>query len=114
MSPQSIINITIRIADLPRLSLHIPREKEELVRRVESDVNELWRSWSAREEFGDKSSAQILAMVAFRFAQLYYENLEASQGLDNVLADLESTFDGLLLEDIIPPVSPAPDDARTE
>ena len=91
------LNITIRIADLPRIPLSIPASREELVRRAEENINILWNRWKEREEFKDKSSAEILAMVTFRFAQLYYANLDASENLMQTLADLEANFDRLLL-----------------
>ncbi len=102
MNTDRIINISIRIADQPRIPLRIPRDQEDIVRRAEANVNELWQKWSAMDEFSDKSSTEILAMVTFRFAQLYFGNLEASQQLDATLASLEGEFDTLLLEDIRP------------
>ncbi|MCM1162950.1 MAG: cell division protein ZapA [Muribaculaceae bacterium] len=102
MNPDRIINISIRIADQPRIPLRIPAHQEETVRRAEENINALWQAWKAKEEFSDKSPAEILAMVTFRFAQLYYSNLEASQNIDKVLAGLESSFDDLLLEDVRP------------
>ncbi|MBD5252119.1 MAG: cell division protein ZapA [Bacteroides sp.] len=95
------LNITIRIADLPRIPLSIPASREELVRRAEENINILWNRWKEREEFKDKSSAEILAMVTFRFAQLYYANLDASENLMQTLADLEANFDRLLLRDVV-------------
>lgn len=102
MDTDRIINISIRIADQPRIYLRIPRSQEETVRRAEANINELWRNWSAMEEFSDKSPTEIMAMVTFRFAQLYYSNLDATQQLDRTLAGLESEFDSLLLDDIRP------------
>ena len=95
------LNITIRIADLPRIPLSIPASREELVRRAEENINILWNRWKEREEFKDKSSAEILAMVTFRFAQLYYANLDASENLMQTLADLEANFDRILLRDVV-------------
>ena len=95
------LNITIRIADLPRIPLSIPASREELVRRAEENINILWTIGKEREEFKDKSSAEILAMVTFRFAQLYYANLDASENLMQTLADLEANFDRLLLRDVV-------------
>lgn len=97
-----IHKISIRIADLPRIPLSVPLSQEPLVRRAEENINGLWRKWKEREEFRDKSSAEVLAMVTFRFAQLYYGNLESSENVDAVLSRLEQTFDDLLLEDVAP------------
>lgn len=100
-------NISIRIADLPRIQLWVPQNQEALVRRAEENINGLWKKWKEREEFRDKSSAEVLAMVTFRFAQLYYSNLEANEGLDRVLGEMEQQFDRLLLDDIAPAVNKA-------
>ena len=77
-----IHNISIRIADLPRIQLTVPHSQEPLVRRAEENINGLWK------------------MVTFRFAQLYYSNLEAGESLDSMLDGMEQTFDSLLLDDI--------------
>ena len=95
-----LLNITIRIADLPRIPLTIPAHSEELVRRAEENINALWNRWKDKEEFREKSSAEVLAMVTFRFAQLYYANLEASASLQDTLASIEASFDRLLLHDV--------------
>lgn len=94
---EKILNISIRIADQPRMALRIPASQEEVVRKAEANINELWRKWSAMAEFKDKSSAEILAMVTFRFAQLYFSSEEASQKVDKTLEDLEKKLNRLLL-----------------
>ena len=94
-------NISIHIADLPRMQLNVPLSQEPLVRRAEENINGLWKQWREKDEFSDRSSAEILAMVTFRFAQLYYTNLEAAESIDRVLDGLEQEFDSLLLEDVV-------------
>ncbi len=89
---EKTVNISIRIADLPRLPLSIPSGQEEIVRRAEANINELWRKWSVMAEFRDKSSAEILAMVTFRFAQLYYSLQEASGKVERVLQGLDNSL----------------------
>ncbi len=96
------LNISIRIADQPRIPMTVPASEEEIVRRAEANINELWRSWSAKDEFRDMSSTEILAMVTFRFAWLYFSHVETSRRLDSILEGLEKEFDSLLLQDIIP------------
>ncbi|MDE6369996.1 MAG: cell division protein ZapA [Duncaniella sp.] len=96
-----IHNITIRIADLPIMQLSIPLSQEAHMRRAENKINELWRSWRKRKEFSNKTSAEILGMVTFQFAQLYYSNLEANSHVETMLDDLEKAFDKKLLDDII-------------
>ena len=80
------------------MALRIPASQEEVVRKAEANINELWRKWSAMAEFKDKSSAEILAMVTFRFAQLYFSSEEASQKVDKTLEDLEKKLNRLLLD----------------
>ena len=50
------------------------------------------------DDFKDKSSGEILAMVTFRFAQLYFSAEEASHKVDRTLEELEKTLDKLLLD----------------
>lgn len=95
---EKILNISIRIADLPRMALRIPQSQEEIVRRAEANINELWRKWSAMDEFQDKSPAEVLAMVTFRFAQLYYSAEEAAGKVDATLMALEKSLDKHLLD----------------
>lgn len=89
------LNITIRIADQPRMYLSIPPEEEELVRRAETNINELWRNWTKR--FKDKTPGEILAMVTFRFAQLYFTSEARAAEVESVLASLEKSLDDILL-----------------
>lgn len=95
-----ILNISIRIADQPRMQLRIPASQEELVRRAEANINELWRKWSAMDDFKDKSSPEILAMVTFRFAQLYFGAMEMSDRVDKTLSGLEKSLDKMLLNSL--------------
>ncbi|MDE6117706.1 MAG: cell division protein ZapA [Duncaniella sp.] len=93
-----LLNISIRIADQPRMHLRIPADQEEIVRKAEANINELWRKWSAMDDFKDKTSGEILAMVTFRFAQLYFSAEEASHKVEKTLESLEKTLDRLLLD----------------
>ncbi|MBD5265985.1 MAG: cell division protein ZapA [Duncaniella sp.] len=95
---EKFLNISIRVADQPRIPLRIPAHQEEVVRRAEANINELWRKWSKTDDFKNKSSAEILAMVTFRFAQLYYSALEASSRVDRTLVALEKNLDRMLFE----------------
>lgn len=104
----NITNITIRLADLPRMPLRVDRSQVEMVRKAEHAINELWNKWTVLDEFSDKSSAEILGMVTFRFAQLYFSTLEASQRLDSVLEEMEDAFDDILHSDLTQPDATAP------
>lgn len=89
---EKTLNISIRIADLPRMPLRVPASQEESVRWAEENINALWRKWSAKEEFKDKSSAEILAMVTFRFAELYHSIQQSSNRVDGMLETLETSL----------------------
>lgn len=95
---EKFCNISIQIADQPRLPLRVPAKQEEIVRRAEANINELWRRWSAMDDFKDKSSAEILAMVTFRFAQLYFSSMEAVNKVDKTLEGLEHSLDRMLFD----------------
>lgn len=83
-------DITIRLADLPPMALSVRREDEEVARRAASEVNRLWESWSTR--FKDRSSAEVMGMVAYRFAHLLLEQMDAAGGLDDDLKALDDAL----------------------
>lgn len=88
-------NITIKIADLGPISMSIESEDEELVRRAEYSVNKVWSTW--RNRFTDYSSKQVIAMVAYRFAQSYFQLLDQVERQQTLLEDFEKELDRLLL-----------------
>ncbi|MDE6528919.1 MAG: cell division protein ZapA [Muribaculaceae bacterium] len=90
------LNITIRIANQAPIPLAIKREDEEVVRTAEYNVNRLWNSWSTK--FKSKSSTEVLAMVAFRFAELFFTQSAMAQNAAEVLGAFESRLDGILLD----------------
>lgn len=90
------INITVRLADQPPIAMHdVSLAEEETIRRAEFNINRLWESW--RQRFRDKTSAEVLAMVTLRFAQLYYSHLERLDALDELLAGFEHELDSRLI-----------------
>ena len=89
------LNITIRIAELPPFALQIERKEEEVIRNAEYNVNKLWRLW--RQRFTDKSSTEVLGMVAFQFAKLFTVLNKQADDLNAVVDRLERQIDDLLL-----------------
>ena len=69
------LNITIRIANQAPIPLVINRQDEEVIRMAEYNVNRLWTSWSTK--FKSKSQMEVLSMVAFRFAELFFTQGQA-------------------------------------
>lgn len=70
--------------------------KEALYRRIETEMNQIWNKWSA--DFKSKSSKDILAMVAFRYAQVYYDMLENLDSQQEALSQAEAALDKILLD----------------
>lgn len=90
------LNITIRIAGQAPLALQINREDEEVCRTAEYQVNRLNSLWSDR--FSDKSRMEVLAMVAYQFAQLYYTQTRSQERLAKELEKFEAGLDEILLD----------------
>ena len=93
-------DITIQLADLPRMGLSVIRSEEEFARRSEKLVNGLWALW--RKRMQNETPYQAMARVAFSVAQLYMKS-EASQAarqqqleeLNDSLAELLKNLPGL-------------------
>ena len=90
------LNITIHIADQPGMALAINRSDEEIARTAEYNVNLLWNKWSAK--YRTKSPHEVLAMVAFKFAKLYYQLNATALDANERLADFERRLDDILLQ----------------
>lgn len=90
------LNITIRIANQAPIPLAIKREDEEIIRTAEYNVNRLWNSWSAK--FKTKSPTEVLSMVAFRFAELFFTQSQALKATEQVIGSFEEELDKILLD----------------
>lgn len=89
------LNITIRIANQAPIPLSINRDDEEVIRTAEFNVNKLWNAWSAK--FKNKSYMEVLAMVAFRFAELFFTQNALAKNAEEALAAFEETLDKILV-----------------
>lgn len=89
MSSTEKIKMTLHIGG-NQIAVTVPFENQEFVRRVESQVESLYTKW--RHDFPMRSDREVLAMVAYQFANHYYEmqqrysdaNLKAQQCLDAI------------------------------
>jgi len=88
------LNITIRIAGQKPVALKINRADEERVRNAEYQVNRLWSRWLQR--FPDKNPTEVLAMVAYQFAELYFNASRVSEEANTVLEKFETELDTML------------------
>lgn len=90
------LNITIKIAGQAPMSLQINRDDEEVIRQAEYNVNRLWNMWSTK--FKTKSSMEVLAMVAFRFAELFFTQAAVARSAETTFEDFEKRLDKILIE----------------
>ena len=87
-------DISIKIADVPRISMTIPSDTEEVVRRAEYNVNKVFNKW--KQDFHDKTSKEVLAMVAFQFAKSYYQLRIHTETQQKLLEEFENELNRLL------------------
>lgn len=90
------LNITIRIANLPPMRIQIAPQEEEIVRKAQKNLNLLWERWC--ERFVENTPGEVLGMVAYRFAQMYYTAESRIGELESTITDLESALDNVLLD----------------
>lgn len=100
------LNITIRIAGQNPVALKINRADEERVRNAEYQVNRLWARWLQR--FPEKNSTEVLGMVAYQFAELYFNAVKVSEETDAVLVKFEEELDKMLHDFGMPQASDGP------
>ena len=77
------LNITIRIANQAPIPLSINRDDEEVIRTAEFNVN--------------NSCMVVLALVAFRFAELFFTQNALAKNAEEALAGFEETLDKILV-----------------
>ena len=90
------LNITIRIADLAPIPLAIDMKDEEVIRNAEYNVNQLWSAWC--QKFKDKTSNEVLGMVAFQFAKLYQTLASRENATNDILEKFEENLNEYLLK----------------
>lgn len=76
-------NITIQLAGMPKIPLAVDREDEEMMRKAEKMVNDLWRRWSGHT-FAAEPQLKVMARVAFQFAVLYLRGERSRDELDEL------------------------------
>ena len=90
--------VTLKIANL-QIKTTIYRKEEESLRYVEREVNNLFNNWTIRNPM--KSKEEILAMVAFQYAKLFYDvsamNGKREAELLDFVKKYEETLNTILL-----------------
>lgn len=74
--------------------LSVPYDKQEETRRTEAEVNMLFDTWRMR--FPEKNDRELLAMIAFRYADHYSSLLEERKQIDEGMDGLRSKLGSLL------------------
>ena len=76
--------------------LSVPYSQQDDARQTEEEVNMLFDTWRSR--FPEKSDREILAMIAFRYADYYAalrrERLETQQEIGRLTSQLETLVGG--------------------
>lgn len=89
--------ITIRLADYEKMPLLVPdAATEEIFRNAEVGVNELWARYTTRYPSMDKG--EILAMVAFQFAKLYFASKASEKVMKELLTNFEERLNNLIVK----------------
>lgn len=90
--------INLRIADLAPIPIQTTVEDEESWTSAKDQLNNLWVTWSKR--FPKKSSKEILAMIALRFAQVHVKRQNDDKELESILENFEHEIDRMILRDV--------------
>ncbi len=91
--------LTLRIAEEKIITV-VPRKDELSLKRVEKEVNALWDRWKLMHP--SRTKTQILAMMAFQYAKLYYdvagESSRREKELKDFIREYEEKMDEILLQ----------------
>ncbi len=87
-------NITIQLAGQPKIPLAIDRSDEELMRRAEKMVNDLWHRWNSHT-FAAEPQLKVMARVAYQFAVLYLKGEREAKSLRELDTELRQMLNDL-------------------
>lgn len=87
-------NITIQLAGQPKIPLAIDRSDEELMRRAEKMVNDLWTRWNSHT-FAAEPQLKVMARVAYQFAVLYLKGEREARSLKELDNELRQMLNDL-------------------
>ena len=84
------LRVTLNIAG-EQVKTVINRSDEEELRMLEKEVTSLFNRWRVADPSRTKS--QVLAMVAFQYAKLYYDELTAGRSREASLRDFVEKYE---------------------
>ncbi|MDE6266871.1 MAG: cell division protein ZapA [Muribaculaceae bacterium] len=90
-----IKELNLKIADLELITIRTTPEDEASWMGARDQVNNLWVKWS--RYYPKKSSKDILAMIALRFAQVYVVRMNDDMELESLLENFEHEIDRMIL-----------------
>ena len=89
--------IEVRLANCKPIPFMIYEDEEEIAIIAQEDVTHIWKVW--RERYSkEKSSFEVMAMVAFQYARLYYTKDAHESNTIELLDNFEKELDSLLLK----------------
>ena len=75
--------IEVRLANCKPIPFMINEDEEEIAIKAQEDVTHIWKVW--RERYSkEKSSFEVMAMVAFQYARLYYTKDALARDKDKI------------------------------
>lgn len=92
------LRVTLNIAG-EQVKTVINRSDEEELRMLEKEVTSLFNRWRVADPSRTKS--QVLAMVAFQYAKLYYDELTAGHSREASLRDFVEKYEERLNKIVI-------------
>lgn len=92
------LRVTLNIAG-EQVKTVINRSDEEELRMLEKEVTSLFNRWRVADLSRTKS--QVLAMVAFQYAKLYYDELTAGRSREASLRDFVEKYEERLNKIVI-------------
>lgn len=89
------VKIKINIAGESFL-LSVPYSQQEEARNTEAEVNMLYDTWRSR--FPDKDDRELLAMIAYRYADHYGALRRERESVKREMSELNSRLEKLVAE----------------
>lgn len=89
--------IEVCIADCAPIPMLVNIDEIDIANTAQESVTHLWKVWKSRYR-KEKSPYEVMAMVAFRYAMLYYSKEANESNLKSLLESFEKDLDSQLLK----------------
>lgn len=93
------LNINLNIAG-EVLSLTVPPDEEQILRRAAAEINDVWSRWS--QSFKGKSDRDVLTRITLLFARGYLAQKNANEEVEGLLERLDQSLDEMLAATLPP------------